>query len=456
MKKPILLFTLLSIIWSLTGALRSQEVATLIGKPTLQSTIVRQFGGDTNIHYCNDIYGNHYFVLKERTHPDSAIVAEFPNDMEVHDFEINKNTIYFCGTSPNGGNPWGIVGKIDIGDLFYGNGSYNIGITPYSFYRGNLSSEHLTSCDRMDLFEYGGFVHMAIVGEMAHGFTYNNLRRTAADIWFDGTNWTGAMLYQKEDFYKTSDITCTNHYIVVSAYDTSSSYSLLLLFDKQANFPTSPTFPYSIKIYDRRADNNILVERLQSDNIAVAHYFYDTATLEYGTAVHYISHVSLLPSPPLYFSLHYPHSRTIPRAPLIDLRYNKPESSLMLLLDIEAPLWTTWRSTIFDFDISNLTSLTARAWHYYDNVSLLTLDNRSPKYCFSVGGNYNPTGEPVLTMRDKSLEGCYQHLTFSYLNVTPNVVFSTGPFEDAITNPFFGGRPSLPNPITRPVNIICE
>lgn len=436
---------------------RAQEVATLTGEPLLRSAIVRQYIDNTNIHYCSDINGNHYFVLYQHANPTNAIVANFPSNLEVHDFEVFEKNVYFCGTSPNGGNPYGMVGQISIYDLFYNNGPYNIGILQNSYLDTLPLASHLASCDRMDVFKRGGHVHLAIVGELELGSTYGGtLRRTACDIWFNGTDWTGSMLYQKNDLYKTSDITCTEQAVVVSAYDNDSSYVLLLAFNKVAGFPSYPISPLSIKLQDQRADNNILIERLSGDDVALAHYFHDTVTQDYGVAIHHIPNVTTIPSLPSHFSLHYIHGRTTPRFPLMDLRYNSKDFSLMLLHDIVAPLWTNPRSTLLDFDASNLPSLSARAWHYYDNISLLTLDNRVEKYTFSLGGNYNPLSEPLLSMKNKNTEGCYQSTTFSYLDVTPYVLFSIGPFDNSILKINQKGVLDYPNPDNHTVSVICE
>lgn len=453
MKREVLRFAIMAMALWTAGALRAQEVATLSGTVSLQDAVVRQYTDEQSVYYCSDTRGDHYFVLYDITHPTSAIVAQFPFYLEVHEFEIYKEKVYFCGTFPRGGDPWGMVGQISIADLFYNNGPYNIAYVNSSSSGVSTDNTHLTSCDRMDVFEGGGHVHMAIVAEMAHSQHYGNLRRTACDIWYNDTIWQGRALYQKYDFYRTSDITSTESSVVVTAYDDDLKYSLLLVFKKMAGFPDHPVYPYTIKIMDCRHDNNILVERLSGEDVAVAHYFYDSVTLKEGTAVHHIGQAGSLLPPAYHFSLHYNHNL---EKYLIDMRYNEGEDALLLLHDIKSPLWTVDRSTLFDFEAYNLSSLAADAWHYGDDVQLLSVDNRVLTSSFSLGGNYNPWSEALLTQRDKTQAGCYQPVEFHYDNVTPYVVFSTGVFDENVMNCYVLLDNPLPNPESNAVNVICE
>lgn len=461
MKKVIL--SLLALFASCALSLQAQEISTLDGYPPLDYSVVRQYTNYKNIHYCDD-GTQHYFLLYDITTPNTAIWASFPSYLFVKDFEIKDDVVYFCGTFPNGGNPYGFVGQISVADLFYNNGNYNIGILNYTVIGDSNYTymAHMASCDRMDIYsdKSKGIVHLAVVGEFEHGIYYNmQLCRSAGDFWFDGTNWVGSALYQKHDYYKTSDITCTKDYIVVSGYDDDPNYSILAVFYKVQNFPYYPILPNTIHLMDRRYKESILVERLQGNDVAVTHYYEDLQSGTYGTALHYINDVSLLPTPLSYFSLHYVHGTTAPVSTQRDLRYSNMggSNSLLLLHDIAAPLWNVPTSSLFDFDAYNLPSLLMNVWHRSNDVSLLAVDNRVSSPMFSLGGNYNVTGEPLLTIKRVGTSNCYTGIRRQYTNITPQVRFTLGIFEEDVINFIIPPLNNLfPNPKKKDVTVKCD
>lgn len=430
MKRLFLLFTALTL--GLADVVQSQDIATLTGFPPLKNAVARQYTPDQSIYYCDD-GENHYFVLYDINNPTTAIVSNFPSQYFIKDFEVFEDTVFFCGIYPQPSTPYGFVGQISVQDLFYLNNPYNIGTLLFLNIEPCPPTPYLATFDRMDVFRDGEFVHLAIVGELEHSVVYGgSLRRSAFDIWFDGTNWVGQALYDKDDLYKPCDITCTKDYVVVSAYDNNKNYSVLLVFDKISGFPSYPIAYNSFRINDRRYDDVILVERLKGNDVAVSHYFEDPSDGSYGTAVHYINDVQTLPSPTNYYSLHYVHSNTPPISVQRDLRFKEFEdiSSLLLLHDIDAPLWNSPTSTVYDFDVYNLPSLTAQAWHSLDDVSLFSVDNRVQYPFFSLVGNHNPSFEPMLTLKKKNPENCYTPVIIDYKDIS--VEFTLGAFDDPI------------------------
>lgn len=432
MKKKFLFY--LAMTLSMAEFVRAQDIVTLTGFLPLKNAVSRQYTPEQSIYYCED-EASHYFVLYGLNNPNSVIVSEFPSYLELKDFEVYEDTVFFCGVFPQSTTPLGFVGQISVQDLFYNNVPYDLA----THFQLNIEpcppTAYIATCDRMDVFRDSGYVHLAIVGELEHSLYYGtSLRRSAFDIWFDGTNWHGKALYQKEEYYKPCDITCTENYVVVSAYDDDLDYSVLLVFKKITGYPAFPIANNSFRLHDRRFDNNILVERLREDDIAVSHYYKDRGTGSYGTAVHYINGVSTLPTPLNQFSLHYKHGNDVPISFLRDLRFNDGEnrSSLQLLHDIDAPLWASQVSTIFDFDVYTLPSLTAQAWYVDDDVSLFSVDNRVQYPYFTLIGNHNLYGEPLLTLKTSGSDICYKPLLIEYKEV--NIKFSTGEYEETVKN----------------------
>lgn len=119
MKKTFHLFIMAMLLIGSGNVLHAQptQVSALDGRATPKNALSRQYTDEECIYYFDD-GTDHYFVLQNVGDPDNAIIASFPSFLEVHDFEINQDIIYFCGKFPNGGNPYGIVGFIKVHDLF--------------------------------------------------------------------------------------------------------------------------------------------------------------------------------------------------------------------------------------------------------------------------------------------------------------------------------------------------
>lgn len=271
---------------AIPGCSRAQDIAhptTLKGI----SKIVRQQKNSVDVYFVEN--GNsYYFVYYDSSNPTSAAVASFPSGHNVLDFEIYNGCVFFCGTFDNHGDTVGMVGFIPINSLFYDNtGNYTIGYINSMLLNGNPTHCHFSSIDRLDLVLYNNTVRMAVVGQLeqsaANGATR---RRSTADIWFETTptpHWTGSALYQKEDYYRPTDITCTDRYVVASGYTPGSSHPVLTVFKKFPHFVQSPTTPYSFILSDSLDVDSVLIERLENNDIAVAYNYRDVTR---GTAIH--------------------------------------------------------------------------------------------------------------------------------------------------------------------------
>lgn len=434
----------------------AQELTTLAGWPVPQKNLVRQWNENCSIHYM-EIGSVHRFVLHDLADSSNVIVATFPANYEVNDFEIYDSTVYFCGTIPNGGDPYGIAGYIAIKDLFYYNQPYNYCFINQMYFidPNTPTNTHITSLDRMDVFEDAGRIHIAAVGEMAHGSGYNELRRTVCDIQYTGS-WNGMALYQKEDIYKPSDITCTDHTIVASAYDDNTSYSILLAFKKNTDFPATPLYPYSIRIGDRRVGDNVLVERLWNDNIAVSHYSHDPSTGDYSVAVHQLDNVYLLPTPPYHISVHHSIGSIAPGTPIRDLRYNLASDVLMLLFDYPVTMWGPSPSSVLEFQTAFLPYFSGNVWYSTQNVLLRALDNHVQHPLFSLGGTHIPLGEPIMTIKNNGDPTCFHPEGITFKDVSPSVSFSTGVFDPETIQFRRFNYTTYPNPYKTPIKEHCE
>ena len=433
------------------------EVSTLPGLQPPQSSITRQYKDKMAIHYYDD-GSKHYFVLQDPGNPNQAILADFFPYLEIHDFEIYQDILYFCGKFPNGGNPYGIVGFVKIDDLFYNNGIYNISIVNSLYLWGSSTNTPMTSCDKMDLFEDSyGYVHLAIVGELSHGsYYYSNLRRTYADIWYDGYAWKGNVMYHKDDLYKPTDITCTDNAVVITAYDEYRKGAVILVYKKYEQFPNYPVYPHVIKIDDPMLiTDNVLVERLKKDDVVVANHYQDPSTGEYGTALHFIENVMYLPNSGNFPCYHIKHD--MPYGPQIDMRYNKKNDRVFLVQNSDypqlgLPLYTP---TFFSFSgYNNIPYMTLEAWFRPDlDIKFIkSIDNRQDAHLLSLSGAFG-TAEPLMGIKGFHDYGCYDYFKDIYM---PSSSYFYPSNRDVPCMDFYNSNIVMPvNSLTLPVNIHC-
>lgn len=445
-----LLFFCLSFV-AVAGAW-CQDMEVLQNMPSLNKAIVRQYTEEETVHYCEDTNGRHYFVLHSLNTPGDAIVAAFPNYLFVNDFEVYGDVVYFCGTFPNAGNPVGFVGFISISDLFYNNLPYNFALVNNLYSDGLLSQAHLMSAEKLDLFDDGSHVHLAIVGTLTHNAQATVPHsRTVCDIWFNGANWDGRILFQKDNIVRPYDVTCTDDVVVVSAYDNDMDKCILLMYDKMLDFLVNPRYPNAVGIKDRLADSIVLVERLQDNDIAVVHYFFDPMTGEYGTAAHYVNDVFTFPFSSASYSAHMVHGVNPPIDTLRDIRYSKDSDRLVVVHNIDDPLWTVPTSTVFTWDMYMNKLISGEAWSGVTPVDLMSVDNRiSSGALFSTVGTDLTYAVPLFSY--VTSQNCYipqdvlfdelyfpvsieiaESGTFTY-NRPPNVFYYPNPYKPVFDN----------------------
>ena len=431
------------------------QVSTLSGMPDPQNTISRQYENKMTIHYFDD-GGKHYFVLQDPSNPNQVIWADFSPYLEIHDFEIYKDFLYFCGERPNAGNPIGIVGFITVDDLFYNNGQYNICTVNSLSLWGSSTYSHMTSCDKMDLFVDNGIIHMAVVGELAHSSDYSELRRTYADIWYDGYGWKGNVMYHKDDLYKPTDITCTDNTVVIAAYDEYRKGAVILVYKKYSQFPNYPVYSHVIKIDDPvLITDNVLVERLKGDDVVVTNLYKDPITSETGTALHFIKDVTSLPNNGNFLCYHIKHS--LSNIPEMELRYNKDKDRLLMAYNLlDNPHWGFTTPTFFSLNgYNNSANLILCDWIRPDlDIKLInSIDNRKDAQLLSLSGLYGPTAEPLMCIKEFMKDGCYKYIKDRYMPLSS--YFHPGTRDVPCMDFFNMNKVMTFSSTTLPVDIYC-
>lgn len=432
MKKKRLTLIFSALLWAVSGTVAGQEISYI---PALKgpSRCVRQYIGNHTPFYINDatIYyveynGSNFFVFYDISNPSTAIVSPLPQGYSVGEFEILNDTVYFCGTFTNSGNPLGIVGFISVNDLFFYNGTYTIGhINPLQEPSGYVTPAHFSSFDRMDLYvDANGVTHFAVVGQLEHTFIIGESRRSAADIWYDSNHlWKGCALNQKHNPNLPTDITCTNNFVVVSGTTTDETMPLFMVFEKRPGFPKYPIMDTLNVLKDALYCSPVLVERLQGNDIAMAYYYSSDAGN--GTSIHYFNDIANIPmTGSTTSSFYYSPSRSfLPYKPY-DLRFNTASNRLLMPQLTDLPSTNTLLSNIIQIDFSG-TYHNLWTTQYAD---IQSADNHIIPH-FSAGGEVSLYCLLSIN-RDFSRTPCFE---FDPLSPTSTeVTLFKGPFEDHI------------------------
>ena len=185
---------------------------------------------------------------------------DLPKGISVRDFEIMGDEVWFCGeyNDPNfSSGSCGAVGTFNIPNTFTGNNviNYRTLTTAVGVQGDNV---FVTSLARLDLFWYGGFTVMAMVGD---SYIYDELtmpRSTVVSAFFSpgglGSGWwTVCALLDKDSTALFTDIAALDN--VVTAVGTAVDGTKLKAktFYKDLFFPNHPVvshFGDSIACFD--------------------------------------------------------------------------------------------------------------------------------------------------------------------------------------------------------------
>lgn len=385
---PMLLLT--GRTWGQVETIRN--TTALVGK----YSIVREWKTGVSIVYTQTSSTKGYFMLEDENSP-TTLVADMDTNIRIYDYEIVDKSVYFCGTLEQNGQHFAIVGRFDIGELFYGGGGYDYGIfnNPVSMYGASCQ---MTCAWRMDAYRYNDTVHIVAVGSADLTSSMETVTiTTVIDAINNGTTWTGYMLSNKwyENQYYT-DIVATDNYVtaVATYYNNTGHNCFIKTFYKSWNIIYTPVNSNVTKqIVHGVPEGKILVEALGGDTCAVYyHYVYGN---EGGSTLKVIEITPTLSTANVLYATHLTQSTdsSVGNAwQLRDIRYNDSSRHLFVLQDMRYPVSSAaTNSVVMEYDIANLNCLQVMGSWLYSNgeePTIYALDQHSGTGYKSVG--YDP------------------------------------------------------------------
>lgn len=333
-------------------------------------SIVREYNGELAISYTQHSPTRGFFVYDD----GSGVVLKadmYPN-CRVYDFEIYRDTLYFCGRYSSGGFVRGIFGFFDINDLFFNGGVMNGIYCDYSVSNPVQEPDlYPTTPWRMDVFEYEGQVHIAAVGECRNWAPYGlqyNTSTSIYDVYFDGSNWICEAFYHKPYETYFTDVVATDNQVVVTemaAPENVVNHCHIRVFNQSGAFLQTPLNPSynAADVIDGTPVGKVVVEALENDEFAISNFYYNGT--EAGLTVKHFAGSASYPYATLFSSINIPLN-TLPVVDsgwkLRDIRYNNNVRQLALLLDMDYPIHNSITSTILEYDIHNLGDPVLASW----------------------------------------------------------------------------------------------
>jgi hypothetical protein len=239
---------------------------------------------------------------------------DLPAGISVKDFEIMGDEVWFCGvkdiTLPTGG-PAGVVGTFTIPPAFGGSGAVtyrSLDATMGDSYYG----VYVTGLSRLDLFQYGSMVVMAMVGD---AYIYDEpakTRSTVVSAYFTpGTpsSCFACALLEKDSTVVFTDIAAMDNVVTAVGTDINGKNLKAKTFHQNYDFPSMPVIYASIdSIVFYEPVGKALITHLDGDEVAVSQFDEKAYTMVHmldfttGTAVA-TNQTRYTCSPPVLYSV---------------------------------------------------------------------------------------------------------------------------------------------------------
>ncbi len=229
-------------------------------------SLVRTVDSATTLMYVQKSATEAWFVLREDA-LNSTLAVPLPVGCQVRDMRVDNGMAYFCGTFLG---YEGVFGRFKIVSVFHA----GAGIEFHHCYRGLYDYVYATDFKRLKLYEDGGVVCLAMVGETLFGYTNGTPSTTIASATpTGGGGWTVEYYVNKGNPIRFTDVAVMDDCIVGVGCDTVGVGCYLKPFWRTSAFvqyPTTPTVMYRLNATAPVGD--VLAARLDTDMLGLVQY----------------------------------------------------------------------------------------------------------------------------------------------------------------------------------------
>lgn len=408
MKKLVLL--LASLLMPIISLMAQTEIYEVPNIATPKASIIKDWQNQKQIAYIES--SAHGFMIVDLNNTN-LLLADLPNSIEVTDFEIYKQWVFFCGR--NAASNVGIIGYFDINDLFYGGGSYQY----FDLY--SSTSNPLRRVLKMDLLPVSDGIHLILAGETYCSTCQELMVRSFLDVPFDLTLMqpvlsatSGITELSGIEYY--DDVVITDNYVVSIGHKHQSEGIYFRLFNKPTTIATD-IFSVSTLWH------NIHAEYYATELVLGTHLFGDVfATVsharvypEWGTQITLFSGSTLVSK----FFINQLSTSVGPKWKLKDINYDPVEKQLYVLEDMDFPLGSTnLNSVIVKFN--PFSAPTTFNGYFAIQKDWQSLDNTLNPWRSIVIGGERWSGPMYLARIDYNDSPCVKMITQPLSTLPPN------------------------------------
>ena len=311
----ILIFTVL--IYSVPSVTQVREFQ--IG--ARNNSIIRSVDDEHVLIYTQPVVDSGYFILYKRS-DNTALAISLPIKWEIRDVRIhNGDEAYFCGTF--GGS--GLVGMFNIASVFAGTDSINYFLCDWT------SNNYVLPTDlkRLDLYDEGGYVNMAMTGSSIWHISHWLPNTTVMSAYLNGLSWEYVCYPNKDLYMQFTDVACLDDIIVAVGTDDNGTGCYIKTFEKLSEFPKYPLDINHVAELNYDDPQGTVLVTHRSDNTAILSQF-NRGTSGIGTVFHQVP---------------FSPSSGLPTMTLIDTWRSSPPATL--------PFGSMWQMLELNWDVDN-------------------------------------------------------------------------------------------------------
>lgn len=257
MKSKLLIFIMLMAPVVMQGQVREFQIGAL------QNSIVRTVDEETLLIYTQSTADSGFFLLYHRG-ASTALAFAMPVKYEVRDVRIfNRTDAYFCGTY--GGE--GLIGMFRIASTFAGTDNVHYARC------GWMEQGYVCPVDlkRLELFEDGGYVNMAMTGTSSWYQPSPLPNTTVMSAYIDGGGWHTSAYVNKGWYMNHTDVACLDDVIVSVGTDNSGTGCRMKVFQQTQDFPQY-AFLGKTEVSYMAPEGEVLVTRRGHNEALLAQY----------------------------------------------------------------------------------------------------------------------------------------------------------------------------------------
>ena len=237
MRKALLVFCILALATLSSGLSAQGTLEATVGS---NESIVRVYNGKDAV-ICNNKTQFIYLPNGATAGPSFTM----PTDIEVNDFEVIGDTVWFCGLI-YGFIPFGsagVVGFFDIPGAFAGTEYLEYAVTPnwtqYGYtYEESMYIRNMTRIDVLRDPEMGPVA--ALLADAVLYTTAQFGRVTVLSAYHQGGTWHLHGIFPKDGRMHFTDIAYLDDVVVATGYGISGTHLLTKAFVSGASFPCTP------------------------------------------------------------------------------------------------------------------------------------------------------------------------------------------------------------------------